>query len=194
MIHMAYVDQQRTDGHAKRVEYAMGRKAAFDRKVLASRAGVVDFADGQLVQVYRSDLTHTMSNDRKITVRWSEPHRVKTRRLNSYRLETVGGVALDGTFSSRRLRVYAAREGTRREGGDASCASTGGVHGTDTGGGGGDRGGRGGGSREVAGGGDCGSREMASRRSRERVGRIRAVGTLEAGRRGRRHKSGGRMW
>jgi hypothetical protein len=111
-IHMAYVEQQRLDGYANRVAYAMGRKAAFDRKVLASRAGVVIFERGQLVQVYRSDLTHTMSNDRKLTVRWSEPHRIRTRILNAYELETVDTIAIDGTFSSRRLRPYIAREGT----------------------------------------------------------------------------------
>ncbi|KAJ7255442.1 hypothetical protein B0H12DRAFT_1016318 [Mycena haematopus] len=109
---MGYVEQQRLDGYANRVAYALGRKAAFDKKVLASRAGVVDFERGQLVQVYRSDLTYTMSNDRKFTVRWSEPHRVTRRLLNSYELETVKGIAMDGTFSSRRLRPYVAREGT----------------------------------------------------------------------------------
>jgi transposase InsO family protein len=110
-VHMAYVEQQRLDGYANRVAYAMGRKAAFDRKVLASRAGVVTFERGQLVQVYRSDLTYTMRNDRKLTVRWSEPHRVKRRILNSYELETVNSIDMDGTFSSRRLRPYVAREG-----------------------------------------------------------------------------------
>jgi hypothetical protein len=79
--------------------------------VLASRAGVVTFERGQLVQVYRSDLTYTMRNDRKLTVRWSEPHRVKRRILNSYELETVNSIDMDGTFSSRRLRPYVAREG-----------------------------------------------------------------------------------
>ncbi|KAJ6461518.1 hypothetical protein C8R47DRAFT_1159526 [Mycena vitilis] len=109
---MAYVEQQRLDAYANRVAYALGRKAAFDRKVLASRAGVVTFERGQLVQVYRSDLTYTMSNERKFTVRWSEPHRVAKQILNSYQLETVNGTAMDGTFSSRRLRPYVVREGT----------------------------------------------------------------------------------
>jgi hypothetical protein len=107
-IHMAYVEQQRQrlDGYSNRIVYAMGSKAAFNRKVLVSRAGIVTFTQGQLVQVHRSDLTHTMSNDRKLTVRWSEPHRVKTRILNSYKLEMVDGIAMDGTFSSRRLHGH----------------------------------------------------------------------------------------
>jgi transposase InsO family protein len=111
-IHMVYAEQQRLDGYAGRVEYAIGRKAAFDRKVLGSRAGEVIFDVGQLVQVFRSDLTHTMSNERKLTVKWSEPHRVRQRLLNSYILETVEGILMDGPFSSRRLRAYIAREGT----------------------------------------------------------------------------------
>jgi hypothetical protein len=89
-----------------------GRKAAFDRKVLASHARAVTFERGHLVQVYWSDLTYTMSNDRKLTVQWSEPHRIKRRILNSYKLETVNGIDMDSTFSSRRLRPYVAREGT----------------------------------------------------------------------------------
>jgi hypothetical protein len=53
-----------------------------------------------------------MSNNRNLTVRWSEPHRVKRRILNSYELETVNGIDMDSTFSSRRLWPYVAREGT----------------------------------------------------------------------------------
>jgi hypothetical protein len=53
-----------------------------------------------------------MSNDRKLTVRWSEPHRVTACQLNSYELETIKGIAIDGTFSSRRLRPYVAKDGT----------------------------------------------------------------------------------
>jgi hypothetical protein len=111
-IYMVYAEQQQLDGYAGRVEYAIGCKAAFDRKVLGSRAGEVIFDVGQLVQVFRSDLTHTMSNERKLTVKWSEPHRVRQRLLNSYILETVEGILMDGPFSSRRLRAYIAREGT----------------------------------------------------------------------------------
>lgn len=72
-VHMAYVEQQRLDGYANCVAYALRQKVAFDWKVLASRTGIVDFEHGQLVQVYRSDLTYTMSNERKLTVQWSEP-------------------------------------------------------------------------------------------------------------------------
>jgi hypothetical protein len=56
-IHMAYVEQQHLNGYANHVAYTVGWKAAFDRKVLASRAGIITFERGQLMQVYRSDLT-----------------------------------------------------------------------------------------------------------------------------------------
>jgi hypothetical protein len=80
--------------------------------VLASQAEEVVFEAGQLVQVFRSDLTHTMSNKRKLMVKWSEPHHVQQRLLNSYILETVAGITMDGPFNSRRLQAYVAREGT----------------------------------------------------------------------------------
>jgi hypothetical protein len=112
LVHMDYVEQQRLDAYDGRVAYAAGRKAAFDRKVLGSRAGKVIFKPGELVQVFRSDLAKTVSNDRKLTCRWSEPHRIAQRWVNSYLLETTEGLQMDGTFSSRRLRHYHPREGT----------------------------------------------------------------------------------
>jgi transposase InsO family protein len=111
-LHIAYVDQQLLDMFDGRVAYAKARKAVFDRRVLGSRAGEVIFKPGELVQVFRSDLIKTVSNDRKLTCRWSEPHRVRDCMLNSYKLETVEGLQMDGTFSSRRLRHYIPRAGT----------------------------------------------------------------------------------
>jgi len=111
-IHMAYVAQQRLDGYDEAVRHAIQRKAVFDRKVLKSRDGVVEFKKGDLVQVYRSDLAYTVSNDRKLTPMWSTPRRIVERLLNSYRLETTEGIALPGEFSARRLRLFIPREGT----------------------------------------------------------------------------------
>jgi len=50
--HMTYAAQQRLDGYAEVVQHAIQQKTAFDRRVKASRAGVVEFKKGQLVQVY----------------------------------------------------------------------------------------------------------------------------------------------
>ena len=44
---------------------------------------------------------------------WSIPHRVVARRLNSYTLETLGGLPLAGLYNSRRLRIFEPREGTK---------------------------------------------------------------------------------
>ncbi|CAK5275949.1 unnamed protein product [Mycena citricolor] len=113
VLHMEYAEQLRLDGYAERVKYAMGCKAAFDRKVMKSRAGVVAFEIGNLVQVFRSDLANTVSNEQKLTCRWSEPHRVQDKLLHSVRLESVEGTPIDGVFNARRLRQYVPRAGTQ---------------------------------------------------------------------------------
>ena len=110
--HMAYTAQQRLDGYAEAVHHAIRRKTAFDRKVVKSRAGVVEFKKGQLVQVYRTKLAQTLSAERKLAPLWSPPHRIAERLLNSYRLETLNGTPLDGEFNARRLRGFTPKEGT----------------------------------------------------------------------------------
>jgi transposase InsO family protein len=116
--HMTYAAQQRLDAHREAVEHAILRKAAFDRKLTKTQGGPVAFEQGELVQVFRSDLTTTVSNDRKLIPRWSEPRRIKEQILNAYKLEDLEGREIPGVFSARRLRKFIAREGTelaRRE-------------------------------------------------------------------------------
>ena len=72
-IPQAYVQQQRIDGYAHTMEHAERRKNAFDKRVLAQSLGVVTFKKGQLVQVYRNDLTYTFKSERKLLPRWSAP-------------------------------------------------------------------------------------------------------------------------
>ncbi|KIJ93683.1 hypothetical protein K443DRAFT_58077, partial [Laccaria amethystina LaAM-08-1] len=55
------------------VHHAIRRKATFDRKVLKSKAGVVEFKNGQLVQVFRDKLASTLSTERKLAPLWSPP-------------------------------------------------------------------------------------------------------------------------
>jgi hypothetical protein len=43
---------------------------------------------------------------------WSEPHRIREKLLNSYKLETLEGQPLDGEYHARRLREFIPREGT----------------------------------------------------------------------------------
>jgi hypothetical protein len=90
----------------------MRRKTIFDRKV-KKHPGEVIFATGQLVQVYRSDLDNTFKAERKLLPKWSQPHRIKLRLRNSYKLETIGGDEIEGEFNARRLRAFIPREGTR---------------------------------------------------------------------------------
>ena len=110
---MAYVAQQRLDGYAEMVAHAIKRKAVFDKCVLARRPGEVMFSKGQLVQNYQSDLDYTFKTDRKLLPKWSPPQRVVERELNSYTLEKLDGTPIPGHFSTRRLRRFIPREGTK---------------------------------------------------------------------------------
>ncbi|KAG5633258.1 hypothetical protein H0H81_009362, partial [Sphagnurus paluster] len=112
-LQMAYVGQQRLDGYAAAVTHAIKRKSLFDKSVLERNPGEVIFSKGQLVQVYRNDLDYTFKSERKLLPKWSQPYRVTSRNLNSYKLETTDGAAINGDFSARRLRQFIPREGTK---------------------------------------------------------------------------------
>ena len=43
---------------------------------------------------------------------WSKPRRIVERVLNSYKLETLEGLPLEGEYHARRLRRFTPREGT----------------------------------------------------------------------------------
>jgi len=109
-IHQAYVQQQRLDGYAHTIEHAVRRKGTFDKRLLAKFPREVIFTPGQLVQVYRNDLTYTFKTERKLLPRWSPPRRVVSRNRNSYHLETLEGIPMSSTFSSRR---FLPRSGTQ---------------------------------------------------------------------------------
>jgi hypothetical protein len=112
-VHQAYVQQQRLDGYTHTIEHAARRKGAFDRRLLAKFPREVIFAPGQLVQVYRNDLTLTFKTERKLLLCWSPPRRIVSRDRNSYHLETLEGIPMSSTFSSRRLRRFLPRSGTQ---------------------------------------------------------------------------------
>ena len=44
---------------------------------------------------------------------WSIPHRVKTKLLNSYTLETLEGLPLTGIYNTRRLRAFTPHVGMK---------------------------------------------------------------------------------
>ena len=85
--HMTYAAQQRLDGYA-------------------------EFKEGQFVQVYRNKIALKLGTECKLTPLWPPPHRITEHLLNSYRLETLEGIPLDGLFNARHLRNFSPREGT----------------------------------------------------------------------------------
>ena len=110
---MAYVAQQQLDGYAEAVGHALWRKSTFDKRVLAQKPGEVIFNKGQLVQIYRSNLDYTFKTERKLLPKWSPPHRIVSRRLNSYTLEMLNKDLLPGSFSACRLQQFTPKEGTK---------------------------------------------------------------------------------
>ena len=112
LLQMAYSAQQRLDGYVEAVDHATKRKRWFDNQVLTSKAGPVEFKTGDLVQFFCSELNNTLKTEKKIAPMWSAPHRVVERIVNSYRLETLDGHQLEGTYSACRLREFVSREGT----------------------------------------------------------------------------------
>ena len=112
-IHMALVEQQRLDGYSSTVDHAAKRKAAFDAKLQKRAPRIVVFQPGDLVQVHETKWVRTFAAIKKLIPMWSIPHRVATRQVNSYTLETLAGLPLAGVYNARRLRQFLPREGTR---------------------------------------------------------------------------------
>ncbi|KAJ7509640.1 hypothetical protein B0H11DRAFT_1960482 [Mycena galericulata] len=88
------MEQQTLDAYSHVVEHANKRKEAFDKRVLNSRDGVIEYRKGDLVQIRDSSLDLTLSTEAK------------------FRLETIHGLPVRGTISARRLRRFNPRMGT----------------------------------------------------------------------------------
>ncbi|KAE9387338.1 hypothetical protein BT96DRAFT_773079, partial [Gymnopus androsaceus JB14] len=76
LMHMLYAEQQRLDGYEEAVVHPQKRKSLFDKKVLGSREGMVEFQRGDLVQYRFNQMDNTHSTEVKLAVRWSKPVRV----------------------------------------------------------------------------------------------------------------------
>jgi transposase InsO family protein len=113
-VHMAYAAQQRLDRYEATVKHAIARKNAFDKRVLKG-PGETTFHNGQLVQVYRSDLDYTFKTERKLLPKWSHPYRVKERIRNAYTLAQLDGTPVEGEFSTRQLRAFTPKPGSKLE-------------------------------------------------------------------------------
>ncbi|KAJ7711794.1 hypothetical protein B0H16DRAFT_1744800 [Mycena metata] len=114
-VQHTYATQQRFDGYARAVKHGVARKAAFDRRVLDSKAGEVIFAPGDLVQVLDPKYKKTYLTSKKILPEWSGAFRVKERLLNSYIIETIYEEELAGEYNSRHLRPLEAPKGSSLE-------------------------------------------------------------------------------
>ena len=100
-VHLSLVEQQRLDAYSAIVDHAAKRKVLFDTKLLKNAPGNVVFQPGDLVQVHATEWVHTFASIKKLIPMWSIPHRVATRQLNSYTLETLGGLPLSGVYNAR---------------------------------------------------------------------------------------------
>ena len=60
---IAYAVQQRLDGYSEAIRHIMDRKTRFDRQVLDSKEGENVFKEGQLVQIYRSDIAKSIGSE-----------------------------------------------------------------------------------------------------------------------------------
>lgn len=93
---MAYMVQQQLDGYDTAVQHAIKHKAAFDKRVLKKKPDEVVFHQGQLVQIYCSNLDYTFDAKCKLLPKWSPPHRITQRLRNSYKLATLAGEEVAG--------------------------------------------------------------------------------------------------
>jgi hypothetical protein len=98
-IHMAYVEQQHINGYEAAVKHAIVWKCAFD-KCMWKNSSEITFKEGQLIQVYHSDLDYTFKMECKVTPKWSQPYRVTKCIWNAYRLTQLDGAPIKGEFSA----------------------------------------------------------------------------------------------
>jgi hypothetical protein len=114
-IQNEYVGQQNLDAYSHILDHANKRKATFDKKVLASRDGVIEYKKGDLVQIRDSKLDFTLATEAKLLPWWGAPHHIVDCIRNSYRLQTIQGLPVSGVVSARRLRRFVPRPGTELE-------------------------------------------------------------------------------
>jgi hypothetical protein len=113
-IHMAYVEQQHIDRYKAAVKHAIAQKCAFN-KCMWKNSSEITFKEGQLIQVYHSNLDYTFKMECKVTPKWSQPYRVMKRIWNAYRLAQLNGAPIEGEFSMQRLHMFIPKPGSSLE-------------------------------------------------------------------------------
>jgi hypothetical protein len=87
--------------HLLQLEDAAWQKSAWDNRTPAT-----DFQVGEIVQWHNGKLDGNYKSENKLLPRWSMPHIISGKSLNSYSLATLHGTEIPGSFHSRRLRHY----------------------------------------------------------------------------------------
>ncbi|KAJ7164542.1 hypothetical protein C8R46DRAFT_1221051 [Mycena filopes] len=108
-IHFALADSLRWNAHLLSLHRAEKQKNSFD-----SKAKIVEFQIGDLVQWYDSPADGNHKSINKLVPRWSPPAQIYARFLNSFSLCDLNGIPLDNSLHihSRRLRHYIPLRGT----------------------------------------------------------------------------------
>jgi len=101
---MAFVDSMHADAFQMAVEHVARRKARFDKKITE-----VTFKKGDLVQIYNNKLDNTFKSMAKLLRQWSTPMHIHERFNNSYTIETLEGLMLQGVTHARSLRRFIPR-------------------------------------------------------------------------------------
>ena len=104
---LSLADMLCMNAHLSQLELAECQKSHWDNRTPATK-----FAIDELVQFYDSKLENSHKTINKLIPRWSKPHIITGKSLNSYSLSTLHGTVIPGMFHSRRLRKYIPLRGT----------------------------------------------------------------------------------
>ena len=99
--HFTLSDAFRYNTHLRSITEADRKKQIFDSKALVPNINI-----GDLVQVYDSKADFNLATINKLAPRWSVPHIITGKYLNSFTLSTLNGILLSGLFHIRRLRLH----------------------------------------------------------------------------------------
>lgn len=103
----ALAERLRTSAHQLQFETAAHQKALWDEHTPA-----VAFEVGDLVQWYDSAKDGNCKTVNKLAPRWSKPHIIAGKSLNSYSLSHINGTTIPGQFASYRLHKYTPLRGS----------------------------------------------------------------------------------
>ena len=106
-INLILTDMLRMNAHLLQLETADRQKTSWDNRTPATT-----FEVGDLVQYVNMQPDHNHKSINKLLPRWSLPHIITGKSLNSYSLSTLSGTAIPSIFHSRRLRIYIPLQGT----------------------------------------------------------------------------------